>query len=121
MVVSEYDCQTCGACCNSPWTGAGYVTLCDIDLERLRPTGLPVVHQIQGYGDPPEVIAKLGTKFDALGRRVCMALDGRAGRNCSCSVYDRRPDACRRFEVGGELCRTARRRLGLPSEPAGAI
>jgi Fe-S-cluster containining protein len=114
-MVDTYDCQTSGACCFSPWTGDGYVRLYDIDLDRLQAISLPVIFQEQGYGDPPEVIPKLGTKDDGLGGRVCIAFEGRAGESCGCGIYTSRPEACRRFEVGGLLCQQARRRMGLAS------
>ena len=40
---------------------------------------------------------------------ACPHLDA-AGR---CGIYETRPHVCRTFEVGGELCRDARRRAGL--------
>jgi Fe-S-cluster containining protein len=113
LMIAPYDCQTCGACCFSPWTGDGYVRLYDLDRERLEPLGLPVVLQTQGYDDPPEVIAKLGTKSDEQGGRVCVAFEGRAGQACACGIYAARPEACRQFEVGGLLCQEARRCKGL--------
>lgn len=108
-----YDCQTCGACCFSPWTGDGYVRLYDIDLERLRESGLPVIHQEQG-GDPPEVVPKLGTKIVDPGSRGCVAFEGRLGESCTCGIYELRPEACRKFPPGGALCKQARQRMGLP-------
>src|SRR5262249_43840625 len=104
----------CGAGCASPWDGDGYVRLYDIDIGRLHGSELPILMQQQGYGDPPEVIPKLGTRFDAHGQRVCVALAGSAAGPCACSIYEQRPEACRRFEMGSVLCREARRRFGLP-------
>ena len=109
-----YDCQTCGACCASHWNGDGYVRLYDMDLARLDGMGLPILQQEQGYGDPPEVIPKLGTRFDDHGQRVCVAFQGSIGGACACGVYEQRPEACRRFESGSTLCREARQRFGLP-------
>jgi Fe-S-cluster containining protein len=110
----KYDCQMCGACCYSPWTGDAYVRLYEIDIERLRPHNLPVIMQTQGYGDPPEVLEKLGTKMDSQNRRVCIAFVGSVAEPCGCGVYEDRPVACRKFEVGDVLCREARVRMGLP-------
>ena len=109
-----YDCRTCGACCTSPWEGEGYVRLYDIDLERLRGSRLSILRQQEPNSDTPEEIVKLGTTFDAGRRHACVALSGRAGEMCACSVYERRPEACRKFEIGGALCRAARQRVGLP-------
>lgn len=33
--------------------------------------------------------------------------------NNRCTIYETRPDVCRRFEAGSEQCQEARRRLGL--------
>ena len=110
----SYDCQTCGACCQSPWTGDGYVTLYEIDLVRLAGSGLPIIEQDQSYGDSPDVILKLSTRIDDRGRRMCMAFSGTIGESSACAIYDHRPEACRHFEIGGSLCRDKRRQLGLP-------
>lgn len=110
----SYDCQTCGACCHSPWTGDGYVTLYEIDISRLSGTGMAIIEQVQGYGDSPAVIPKLGTRLDGDRQRLCQAFLGSIGATCLCTIYDQRPEACRRFEVGGSLCRDLRRRHGMP-------
>lgn len=112
-MADVYDCQSCGACCFSPWTGDGYVRLYNLDLGRLGGR-FPAVYQEQGYGEPPEVIPKLGTRIDEHGGRVCVAFEGRGGARCACGIYPSRPEPCRRFEAGGRLCREARQRLGLP-------
>jgi hypothetical protein len=115
-----YGCQSCGACCHSPWTGEAYVRLYDIDLERLEGTGLRVINEPQGSNgsEPAEVIPKLATKLGDEGRRVCVAFEGRLGTTCACGIYERRPEACRRFEAGSDLCRASRRRHDLSSTPA---
>ena len=112
-MTATFDCQTCGACCFSPWTGDGYVRLYEIDIERLLPTGLPVVFQTQ---ENSETITKLGTRPANKGLRACVGFAGGLGRSCSCTIYELRPEACRHFEVGGALCREARQRAGLPVE-----
>jgi Fe-S-cluster containining protein len=112
---TPFDCQTCGACCVSPWHSLGYVRLDQADVERLRTTGLPIITQEQpGWDGVPEQLVRLGTRQDRRERRVCVALGGAAGDHCSCGVYGLRPDACRRYEAGSSLCRSARQRLGLP-------
>lgn len=111
-MMSVFDCQLCGACCISPWTGAGYVRLYPEDLARLSEAGLPVVREeTDWYG--PEGIVKLLTRRDDGGRRACVAFEGSAGGPCSCSIYERRPNVCRQFEPGSDLCLEARRRVGL--------
>jgi Fe-S-cluster containining protein len=87
------------------------VRLYDIDIDRLRGTGLPIITQAQG--EEGELIPKLGTRLDALGRRACVAFAGNLGQACVCTIYSDRPEACRQFEVGGALCIEARRRVGI--------
>lgn len=106
----EFDCQTCGACCVSPYTGEAYVALSDSEATRVALARLPVILQRQG-GDPPEFLPRLGTKLDATATKVCAALGGVVGSQCFCSIYEERPSACRQFEVGGRECREARRRM----------
>jgi Fe-S-cluster containining protein len=109
-----YDCLTCGACCASPSPGEAYVRLDDADIDRLRGTSLPILEIVVQDSDPPETQRALPTKVDPRGTRVCVALGGCSGGINACSVYERRPGACRTFEVGGYFCQEARRRFGLP-------
>src|SRR5262245_52117228 len=109
-----YDCLTCGVCCAPESPSGGYVRLTDLDLVRLRSTDVPVLTLAVQDADPPEVLFALGTKADPNGRRVCAALSGCAGGENACRIYEQRPTACRRFEVGGYFCVEARRRFGLP-------
>lgn len=115
-MTSVFDCQICGACCLSPWTGEGYVRLYPEDLARLSEDALPVFREESDW-DGPEGIVKLGTKRDAGGLRSCAAFEGGAAGPCSCSIYERRPNLCRQFEPGSELCLEARRRVGLTASP----
>lgn len=43
----------------------------------------------------------------------CIALEGEIGVSVKCSVYNCRPHACKKFEVGSELCKEARRKKGI--------
>jgi hypothetical protein len=45
---------------------------------------------------------------------VCVALHGPVGGSCGCTIYERRPNNCRQFEVGSSLCEAARTEAGLP-------
>ncbi|TCJ11503.1 YkgJ family cysteine cluster protein [Parasulfuritortus cantonensis] len=102
--AEAYDCQSCGACCCSPWTGDGYVRLYEHDVERLLDTAAAVVMQRQGDGEPAEFVAKLATRIEPDGRRVCVAFAGRLSGPCACTVYPVRPEACRRFFPGDGPC-----------------
>jgi Fe-S-cluster containining protein len=108
----EFDCQTCGACCVSPYSSDAYVALDESEATRLALARLLVIFQRQA-GDPPEFLPKLGTKLSANATRVCAAFEGIVSSTCRCGIYEGRPNACRYFEVGGNACREARRRIGL--------
>lgn len=43
----------------------------------------------------------------------CVALEGEVGTKVKCSVYNCRPQACRLFEPGSQLCLEARAKLGI--------
>ena len=43
----------------------------------------------------------------------CVALEGEVGNFVKCSVYNDRPDSCKKFIVGSELCEEARRKAGI--------
>ena len=43
----------------------------------------------------------------------CIALEGEVGIAVNCSVYNFRPDACRKFVPGSQLCLEARSKLGI--------
>ena len=111
---AHYDCLTCGACCASPSPGVSYVVLSEADVRRLDGTGLPILEFPVQDAEPPETIQTLGTKADTTGCKVCIALEGRAGGVNRCTVYEQRPQACRKFEVGGLFCRMAREKFGFP-------
>lgn len=104
-----YDCQQCGACCINDDTsgGAAYVYLRRDEVRKMHRLGLSVVHDA---GD-----AHLGSRahVGAGGRAACVAFTGCVGGTCGCAIYGDRPGNCRRFEVGGKLCRAMRREAGL--------
>jgi Fe-S-cluster containining protein len=91
------------------------VPLEPVDLVRLAPFVHATLLLPRG-GASPERAPYLATKLLDGGRRVCVALDGAPGECCACTVYADRPEACRRYEVGGTLCRSARQWLGLPTQ-----
>ena len=94
------DCQACGACCRAAYHS---VTISARDpFVRRHPE---LVVRNQGYVE----IRREGTKD---GDR-CAALAGGDERPYACTVYEARPKPCRDFEVAGEHCLTARRRVGL--------
>ncbi len=117
-LTSEYDCQSCGACCSHFFDE----DLSDLELPGIRGKGLLIANK-----DVSKIPAKLvvidiirlhNTKATlqeswlrgkrVIGRWQCRALKGTIGEKCSCSIYDVRPRLCREFEPGSEGCIAAR-------------
>jgi Fe-S-cluster containining protein len=99
----ELDCRTCGACCAPERNDALYVGIGPIDVTRLT------AHFRRQYVAQDSIL----TKLDPRGRCVCVALRGAIGRRVSCSIYERRPEECRRLTAGSKDCLSARRQAGL--------
>jgi hypothetical protein len=90
------DCQPCGACCRAAYHS---VTISRRDpFVRVHPE---LVVRNEGYVE----IRRAGDR--------CAALAGGDGEPYACVVYADRPRPCRDFELGGEHCLTARRRVGM--------
>jgi Fe-S-cluster containining protein len=109
--MSDYDCQTCGACCVhlGPYDGIAFVPLGRKEAGRMRRLGLRVVQV-----SPRSCCLAAAPHEGADGQPACVGFWGELGVRCGCSVYRDRPSACRKFEAGGDLCREARDRAGLP-------
>jgi uncharacterized protein len=95
-----YDCDACGACCK---TFPIFADATDAVREpRIVAEALPVPAHV-ATADYAHRLFPL--PFHA----ACCFLDAED----RCTVYETRPDVCRRFEAGGEQCQEARRRVGL--------
>jgi hypothetical protein len=93
------DCGSCGACCRQ---GFDLLTVANDDpFKRL----LPELVQLRDDGE------HCVPRPDG----VCVALDGDGSEPnpYRCRHYDVRPKNCSEFEVAGEACLLARRRVGL--------
>lgn len=129
-MTPKYECDMCGACCHSTHV---VVSKADVAREpKIAPFARPGV--IQNYVANKGVRAELGVAAaislltahlaPQAGRRTQWALtmwsDGpdsacpMLGDGGRCTVYETRPDACRAYEAGGEPCKQARQRRGLP-------
>lgn len=74
-------CSDCQACC------------CRLEVMLISDTGVPGRYvDVDAWGG--EVMARLEDGW-------CAALDRDSMR---CSIYERRPEICRAFEMGGEEC-----------------
>ena len=95
----EQDCGSCGACCRK---GFDVLTVTDLDpFRKLHPELIQLRDDGQHCVPRPD--------------GACVALDG-TGEPTSlyrCRVYDTRPENCGDFEVAGDACMLARRRVGL--------
>lgn len=87
------DCRTCGACCK------GFT----VDVEA-QDEGVPVS------------MTKEDPLFGLVMRErngQCIALSGMVGERVWCRIYEDRPQVCRDFFQGCELCHKARELSGL--------
>jgi hypothetical protein len=95
--LSEKDCPNCGACCRE---GFHVVPVRARDVTRAKHPSL--VHGCRGDWHIPRPGG------------MCLALDGDGSTApYRCRIYEDRPRACADFEIGGDACLTARRRIGL--------
>jgi Fe-S-cluster containining protein len=93
-------CTECGACCYG--NGPRYIAVSGDDHLRL--------------GDAAEssTIFVGNRCYMRMVERRCVALRGSfAERRCSCSLYETRPEACRRLERGSVGCRAVLARQGI--------
>ena len=103
----DYDCTRCGACCVSDYDAPDYAFLREEDLARLDPDEVETyVFTEQTFGSPQ---CSMQTVYDSRGNCRCKALGGTVGEEVSCTIYDRRPNVCRKFQAGSSACDYARR------------
>lgn len=120
-MITDADCQSCGACCGTARTPASSAARAKL--------GLPTIDTWVNCSDadvqrmPRRVRMKLlpvrledGKKMQATPLRedgTCVFLKGAIGDKVSCGIYDVRPTICRAFKAGSEFCLQARREIGL--------
>ncbi len=100
------DCRTCGACCGPELDEGTHVDLFDVDVQRLSHAFREKHVVARGDGE-----SSLATKRTRSSGTVCVALLGSVGRRVSCSIYERRPSACRDYVPGSPGCLESRRIL----------
>jgi uncharacterized protein len=105
-VISELDCQSCGACCkaHSSYEGERYVSILPEDAGRMTS---------QQKEDHLVEISTGHFGMKLVEDLRCSALSGEIGNCVSCKIYEARPDVCRGFEKDGNTCRFARTESGL--------
>ncbi len=94
--TTDFDCQTCGACCAYDASLPRFSTETDEELDEL----------------PRHFVAddEQGMRWDC---DRCSALSGSVGVSTSCMVYDIRPDICRACMPNDGACLEARAAYGF--------
>lgn len=110
LKITQDDCRSCGACCIStdanPYVlDYGYADLTAKDVARMSPHVRRQLNETLIGGE-----LRYTTKVKQLptGGYACQYLRGTPGKQCSCSIYETRPEICSKFRVGGATCRAAR-------------
>lgn len=109
----NYDCQSCGACCDPGWLRPNVninmlVAVGPEDFARSEKVGRlarPCPHSPTGY------YMDFHVRDDGTWR--CHFLEGEVGESASCTIYDERPDPCRWFSPGWIPCKELREDIGL--------
>jgi Fe-S-cluster containining protein len=105
-----FDCQACGACC------------CNTDENRAeRYVDYVQVTARAPLSRHPRLLRKLTVvnaeserHMQLVGREQrCVALSGKVGKRVACTIYELRPQACRRVQPGSKECRRDRRQRGI--------
>lgn len=100
--MSNFDCQTCGACC------AFYRVSFYWAETDAHPNG--IVPQAITKAISPHHVAMLGTVTPT---PRCVALNGDIGKSVGCTIYEKRSSTCREFTMGTAECLKARAAHGL--------
>ena len=90
----DFDCQTCGACCNYSADWPRFSLETDEEIERI----------------PEDYISADLGGMRCEGDR-CSALSGTLGVHVGCGIYAVRPIVCRTCMPGDDECLMARQRL----------
>ena len=99
-----FDCQKCGACCLSFDVVLLSQAECDAYERNPRLLSLTVIHPVGGAQ------WRFMARTQETGQ--CMALGGKLG-DCGCTIYEDRPDLCRKFPSGGPECIEVRKKFGM--------
>lgn len=91
----------------------GYADLSSDDMSRISRHVQRQLHEIS-FDDGPSVFRTKAKQLPS-GQYACRYLRGTAGKRCSCSIYDSRPEVCSTFVVDSDICRRARLSLELAS------
>ena len=113
--LTDADCQSCGACCQTPRPPKAFVApgvvgtwanCTSADVARI-----PKRHRLKLLPVKVDGEAMRATPLRADGS--CGFLRGDVGKRVQCAIYEHRPSVCRLFPAGSEWCRLNRRDAGL--------
>ena len=93
MEQVEFDCKSCGACCAFKWSWPVF--------KRDRSDAVNI----------PNEMVRTDYPLMKTENNQCVALDGKVGESVCCKIYNDRPNSCRKFEPGSDLCKEARKKL----------
>jgi len=125
-VITAETCVRCGLCCISPYDQDVFCDVLTKDLHRLSNSFIRRNVQTSGVFDLvvalqkgqhcPQAALKTRWREQKSGPLkdyelcMCVALRGTALVKVRCSIYDKRPDACRdAVKPGDKVCREVRR------------
>jgi Fe-S-cluster containining protein len=111
--ITAEDCRSCGACCTSESDEVvvyGFADLTSADVARMSSRVRAKLLEVP-IGDKTHY--STNAKELPTGEYACQHLRGTPGQRCSCSIYETRPEVCRKFAVGSNRCRQSRRALNL--------
>ena len=103
--MSKYECDQCGACCQ----GLLIIEADSIDLQR-EPRLIEADACREG-----QTVEETLSDLEESGQ--CLVIAGRCrflSRDCLCSIYPTRPNACVGMQAGDHQCQEVRRLVGLP-------
>jgi Fe-S-cluster containining protein len=107
---AEFDCRSCGACCAAQDDTPAYAHVDDEDYDRLELGGF---EDMALFNEAHSAMKTKRLLQPGRGFVACVALTGEIGVSTSCSIYDARPNVCRRFQAGDEHCLRAREESGI--------
>jgi Fe-S-cluster containining protein len=91
----------------SDYEAPDYVHLFEPEVDRLVADDKEdMIFEECCFGKP---MSSMRTRLDSCGNCRCVALEGTVGKQVSCTIYDIRPEVCRKFKPGSPVCRMARR------------
>jgi len=128
MKLLPPDCRSCGACCVSPHDQPAFCDVVQQDLDRLSkrwvkknvlfPTPFDLlVSKLDKLDLPYGAIRTKWVKqrsgiLKGTSACVCAALQGSVLNRVHCSIYERRPNACKEaVKPGDSACRVLRQEL----------